>query len=82
MKRILQSRDCSVRSTIGSPSSKYEHRRTSALLRNIRKYKDLYGKKTYRFCNLPSVTSPAPVDINTRERKQREQETVSHPECE
>ena len=24
----------------------------------------------------------APVDINTRERKQREQETVSHPECE
>ena len=24
----------------------------------------------------------APVDINTRERKQREQETVSHPEFE
>ena len=29
----------------GSPSSKYEHRRASALLRNIRKYKDLYWKK-------------------------------------
>ena len=26
--------------------------------------------------------SLAPVDINTRERKQREQETVSNPECE
>ena len=35
----------------GSPSSKYEHRRASALLRNILKYKDLYGKKTYRFSN-------------------------------
>ena len=29
----------------GSPSSKYEHRRAEALLRNILKYKDLYGKK-------------------------------------
>ena len=35
----------------GSPSSKNEHRRASALLRNIQ-YKDLYGKKNYRFCNL------------------------------
>ena len=35
----------------GSPRSKYEHRRASALLRNILKYKDLYGKKTYRFSN-------------------------------
>ena len=26
--------------------------------------------------------SLAPVDVNTRERKQREQETVSHSECE
>ena len=26
------------------PSSKYEHRHS--------KYKDLYGKRTYRFCNL------------------------------
>ena len=26
--------------------------------------------------------SLAPIDINTRERKQREQETVSHPKCE
>ena len=29
----------------GSPSSKYEHWRASGLLRNILKYKDLYGKK-------------------------------------
>ena len=36
----------------GSPSSKYEHRRTSALLRNVRNIRICMGKKTYRFCNL------------------------------
>ena len=36
----------------GSPSSKYEHRRTSALLRNVRNIRFCMGKKTYRFCNL------------------------------
>ena len=34
--------------TTGSPSSKYEHRRASALLRNIQNT----WEKTYRFCNL------------------------------
>ena len=32
-------------STTGSPSSKYEHRRTSALLRNIRNIRICMGKK-------------------------------------
>ena len=36
----------------GSPSSKYEHRRASALLRNIQNIRICMGKKTYRFCNL------------------------------
>ena len=36
----------------GSPSSKYEHRQASALLRNIQNIKICMGKKTYRFCNL------------------------------
>ena len=36
----------------GSPSSKYEHRRASALLRNIQNIRISMGKKTYRFCNL------------------------------
>ena len=36
----------------GSPSSKYEHRRASALLRNIQNIMICIGKKTYRFCNL------------------------------
>ena len=31
--------------TTNSPSSKYELRRTSALVRNIRNIKDLYGPK-------------------------------------
>ena len=34
----------------GSPSSKYEYRRTSALLRNIRNIR-ICMRKTYRFCN-------------------------------
>ena len=34
----------------GSASSKYEHRRASALLRNIQNIG--YGKKPYHFCNL------------------------------
>ena len=38
------------RNTTGSPSSKYEHRRTSALLRNIQNIRICMGKKTYRFC--------------------------------
>ena len=36
----------------GSPSSKYEHRWTSALLCNVRNVRICMGKKTYRFCNL------------------------------
>ena len=36
----------------GSPSSKNEHRRASALLRNIQNIRICMGKKTYRFCNL------------------------------
>ena len=36
----------------GGPSSKYEHRRTSALSRNIRNVRICMGKKIYRFCNL------------------------------
>ena len=36
----------------GSPSSKYEHRRASALLRKIQNIRICMGKKTYRFCNL------------------------------
>ena len=35
----------------GSPSSKYEHRRASALLRNIQNTRICMGKKTYRFRN-------------------------------
>ena len=39
--------------TTSSPSSKYEHRRPSAVLRNIRNIRICTGKKkTYRFCNL------------------------------
>ena len=41
-----------LRGSTGSPSSKYEHRRTLALLRNIRNIRICFGKKTYRFCNL------------------------------
>ena len=37
--------------TTGSPSSKYEHPRTSALLRNIRNIRICMGK-SYHFCNL------------------------------
>ena len=40
------------RTTTGNPSSKYDHRRASALLRNIQNIKISTGKKTYRFCNL------------------------------
>ena len=36
----------------GSPSSKYKHRRASALLRNIQNIRICMGKKTYRFSNL------------------------------
>ena len=36
----------------GSPSSKYKHRRASALLRSIQNIRICMGKKTYRFCNL------------------------------
>ena len=35
-----------------SPSSKYEHRRVSSLLRNIWNIRICMGEKTYRFCNL------------------------------
>ena len=35
----------------GSPSSKYEHRRASALLCNIQNIRIFMGKKAYRFCN-------------------------------
>ena len=35
----------------GSPSSKYEHRRASALLRNIQNIRICMGEKTCRFCN-------------------------------
>ena len=38
-----------VRLITGSPSSKYEHRRASALLRNIQNIRICMGKKTYRF---------------------------------
>ena len=38
--------------TTGSPSSKYKHRRTSALLSNIQNIRICMGKKTYRFCDL------------------------------
>ena len=41
-----------VRLITGSPSSKYEHRRASALLRNIQNIRICMGKKTYRFCAL------------------------------
>ena len=41
-----------ISSTTGSPSSKYEHRRASALLRNIQNIGICMGKKNYRFCNL------------------------------
>ena len=50
-----QTFDLAIMSTgfsTGSPSSKYEHRRTSALLRNIRNIKICIGKKTYRFRNI------------------------------
>ena len=40
------------RSFTGSPSSKYEQRRASALLRNILNIRIYLRKKTYRFCNL------------------------------
>ena len=36
----------------GNPSSKYEHRRASALMRNIQNIRICMGKKTYLFCNL------------------------------
>ena len=35
----------------GSPSSKYEHRRASALLGNVQNIRICMGEKTYRFCN-------------------------------
>ena len=35
----------------GRPSSKYEHRRASALLRNIQNIRICMGEKTCRFCN-------------------------------
>ena len=38
--------------TTGNPSSKYEHRRALALLRNIQNIRICVGKKTYCFCNL------------------------------
>ena len=38
--------------TTGSPSSKYEHRQASALLRNIQNIRICMGKKTYRFGNI------------------------------
>ena len=38
--------------TTGSPSSKYEHQHCCVTFEISRKYKDLYGKKTDRFCNL------------------------------
>ena len=41
-----------VSCSTGSRSSKYEHRRASALLRNIQNIRIGMGKKTYRFCNL------------------------------
>ena len=41
-----------LRNTTGSPSSKYEHRRASALLRNIQNIRICMGKKTYHFRNL------------------------------
>ena len=41
-----------TRNATGSPSSKYEHQRASALLRNIQNIRICMGKKTYRFCNL------------------------------
>ena len=47
---ILLTDKCIDLST-SSPSSKYEHRRASALLRNIQNIWKLYGKKTYSFCN-------------------------------
>ena len=42
----------SARSSTGSPSSKYEHRRASALLRNIQNIRICMEKKNYRFSNL------------------------------
>ena len=36
-----------VEKTTGSPSSKYEHRRASALLRNIQNIRICMGKKTF-----------------------------------
>ena len=36
----------------GSPTSKYEHRRVSALLRNIQNIRICMGKKTFRFSDL------------------------------
>ena len=50
-----QTFDLAIMSTgfsTGNPSSKYEHRRTSALLRNIRNIKICIEKKTYRFRNI------------------------------
>ena len=43
--------DVFCHATTGSPSSKYEHRRASALLRNIQNIRICMGK-TYRFRNL------------------------------
>ena len=40
-----------ARDITGSPSSKYEHQHCCVLFEIQRKYKDLYGKKTYGFCN-------------------------------
>ena len=45
--------------TTGSPRSKYEHRRTSALLRNIRNIRICMGKN-YRFCYLNKKKNSLP----------------------
>ena len=48
----IRSNNYFITSSTGSPSSKYDHRHYCVTLEIQRKYKDLYRKKTYCFCNL------------------------------
>ena len=51
-RKVTNLRAWSCPETTGDPSSKYEHRRASALLHNIQNIRICKRKKIYRFCNL------------------------------
>ena len=51
-RKVTNLRAWSSPETTGDPSSKYEHRRASALLHNIQNIRICKRKKIYRFCNL------------------------------